>query len=77
MGAVCCEIFRYLKQTLRVYIYTLALTRLLVDYDYNTYCLKLILWRHVRLVPVINSSLLYIQSTSSRVPECFPLSPVE
>jgi hypothetical protein len=56
-GPVCCEIVRPLLQTLRVYIYTLALTRLLVDHDYNIYCLKLISWRHVRLVPVINSSL--------------------
>jgi hypothetical protein len=39
-----------------VYIYTLTLTRLLVDHDYNIYCLKLIPWHHVRLVPVINSS---------------------
>jgi hypothetical protein len=56
MGPVCCEIVRSLLQTLRVHIYTLALTRLLVDHDYNIYCLKLIPWRHVRLIPVINSS---------------------
>jgi hypothetical protein len=31
-----------LLQTLRVHIYTLVLTRLLVDHDYNIYCLKLI-----------------------------------
>jgi hypothetical protein len=51
------EIVRYLLQTLRGYIYTLGLTWLLVDHDYNIYCLKLISWCHVRLVPVINSSL--------------------
>jgi hypothetical protein len=34
----------------------MAVTRLLVDHDYNIDCLKLIPWRHVRLVPVINSS---------------------
>jgi hypothetical protein len=37
-------------------IYTLALTRLLVDHDHNIYCLKLIPWRHVRLVSIINPS---------------------
>jgi hypothetical protein len=40
-GPVCCEIVRYLLQTLRVHIYTLVLTRLLVDHDYNIYSLKL------------------------------------
>jgi hypothetical protein len=55
-GPVCCEIVRSLLQTLRAYIYTLALTRVLVDHDCNIYCLKLIPRRHVRLVPVINSS---------------------
>jgi hypothetical protein len=39
-----------------VYIYTLVLTRLLVDHDYNIYYLKLTPWRHVRLVSIINSS---------------------
>jgi hypothetical protein len=34
-GPVCCEIVRSLLQTLRVYIYTLVLTRLLVDHEYN------------------------------------------
>jgi hypothetical protein len=29
-----------LLQTLRVYIYTLVLTRLLVDHEYNIYCLN-------------------------------------
>jgi hypothetical protein len=60
--------------TLRVHIYTLALTRLLVDHDYNIYCLKLTSWRHVRLAPVINSSLLHIQATSSRISRMLPLS---
>jgi hypothetical protein len=32
---VCCEIVRSLLQTRRVYIYTLVLTRLLVDHEYN------------------------------------------
>jgi hypothetical protein len=41
MGPVCCEVVRYLLQTLRVHIYTLVLTGLLVDHDYNIYCLKL------------------------------------
>jgi hypothetical protein len=31
----CCEDVRSLLQTPRVYIYTLVLTRLLVDYEYN------------------------------------------
>jgi hypothetical protein len=31
----CCEDVRSLLQTSRVYIYTLVLTRLLVDYEYN------------------------------------------
>jgi hypothetical protein len=39
---VCCEIVRSLLQTLRVHIYTLFLTRLLVGHDYNIYCIKLI-----------------------------------
>jgi hypothetical protein len=34
-GPVCCEIVRSLLQTLRIYIYTLVLTRLLVDNEYN------------------------------------------
>jgi hypothetical protein len=42
MGPFFCEIVRSLLQTLRVHIYTLVLTRLLVDHDYNIYCLKLI-----------------------------------
>jgi hypothetical protein len=40
-GPVCCEIVRSLLQTLRVHIYTLVLTRFLVDHDYNIYCLKI------------------------------------
>jgi hypothetical protein len=55
-GPICCVIVRSLLQTLRVYIYTLVLTRLLVDHDYNIYCLKLTPWHHVRLVSIINSS---------------------
>jgi hypothetical protein len=43
MGPVCCKIVRSLLQTLRVYIYILVLTRLLVDHEYNIYCLKLML----------------------------------
>jgi hypothetical protein len=34
-ASFCCEDVRSLLQTSRVYIYTLALTRLLVDYEYN------------------------------------------
>jgi hypothetical protein len=34
-GRFSCEDVRYLLQTSRVYIYTLVLTRLLVDYEYN------------------------------------------
>jgi hypothetical protein len=34
-GPVCCKIVRSLLQTRRVYIYTLVLTRLLVDHEYN------------------------------------------
>jgi hypothetical protein len=55
-GPVCCEIVRSLLQTLRVYIYTLVLTQLLVGHDYNIYYLNLTPWRHVRLVSIINSS---------------------
>jgi hypothetical protein len=40
-GPVSCEIVRCLLQTLRVHIYTIVLTRLLVDHDYNIYCLKI------------------------------------
>jgi hypothetical protein len=35
VGPVCCEIVRSLLQTRRVHIYTLVLTRLLVDLEYN------------------------------------------
>jgi hypothetical protein len=70
-GRFVVKIVRSLLQTLRVHIYTLVLTRLLVDHDYNIYCLKLIPGANVYLAPVINSSLLYIQATSSRIPECF------
>jgi hypothetical protein len=65
----------YYKQ--RVHIYTLVLTRLLVDHDYNIYCLKLTTWRHVGLVSIINSlpSLYPVHvSTHSRT---FPPSTVE
>jgi hypothetical protein len=55
-GRFVVKIVRSLLQTLRVYIYTLFLTRLLVDHDYNIYCLKLTTWRHVRFVSTINSS---------------------
>jgi hypothetical protein len=34
-GPVCCEIVRCQLQTRRVYIYTLVLTRLLVNHEYN------------------------------------------
>jgi hypothetical protein len=34
-GRFSCEDVRFLLQTSRVYIYTLVLTRLLVDYEYN------------------------------------------
>jgi hypothetical protein len=71
MGPVCCEIVRSLLQTPRVHIYTLVLTRLLVDHDYNIYCLNYFPSANVRLAPVINSFLPYIQATSSRIPECF------
>jgi hypothetical protein len=72
-GPVCCEIVRSLLHTLRVYIYTLSLTRLLVDYDYNilTTC------RHVGFVPIINSSLsLYLVHVIT-YPQTFPPSIVE
>jgi hypothetical protein len=39
-GAGLFEIVRYLLQTLRVHIYTLVLTRFLVDHDYNIYYLN-------------------------------------
>jgi hypothetical protein len=71
-GPVCCEIVRSsLLQTLRVHIYTLVLTRLLIDYEYNIHCLKQCSGAGVHLAPVINSSLPYIQATSSRIPEYF------
>jgi hypothetical protein len=59
--------------TSRVYIYTLVLTRLLVDYEYNIYYLNICPGANVHLVPAINSSLPYIRATSSRIPECFLL----
>jgi hypothetical protein len=34
-GSVCCEIVRSLLQTRRVHIYTLVLTRFLVDHEYS------------------------------------------
>jgi hypothetical protein len=34
-ASFCCVDVRSLLQTSRVYIYTLVLTRLLVDYEYN------------------------------------------
>jgi hypothetical protein len=70
-GPVCCEIVRSLLQAPRVYIYTLVLTRLLVDYEYNIHCLNLCPGANVHLASVINSSLPYIQATSSRILECF------
>jgi hypothetical protein len=39
-GRFVVEIVRFLLQTLRVYIYTLVLTRLLVDHDYDIYCIN-------------------------------------
>jgi hypothetical protein len=76
-GPVCCEIVRCLLQTLRVYIYSLSLTRLLVDYDYNIDCLKLTTCRHVGFVPIINSSLsLYLVHVIT-YPQMFPPSIVE
>jgi hypothetical protein len=53
-GAVCCEVVRSLLQTLRVHIYTLSLTWLLVDHDCNIYCLKLTTWHFVGFVSIIN-----------------------
>jgi hypothetical protein len=41
--------------TLRIYIYTLVLTWLLEDHDYNIYYPKITPWRHVRLVSITNS----------------------
>jgi hypothetical protein len=70
-GPFCCEIVRSLLQTLRVHIYTLVLTRLLVVHEYNIYCLNWCPSANVRLAPVINLFLPYIQATSSRIPECF------
>jgi hypothetical protein len=70
-GRVCCEIVRSLLQTLRVHIYTLVLTRLLVDHEDNIYCLNQCPGANVRLAPVINSFLPYIQATSSRILKCF------
>jgi hypothetical protein len=71
-GPVCCEIVWWsLLQTLRVYIYTLVLTRLLVDHEYNIYCLNQCPNTNVHLAPVINSSLPYNQAMSSCIPECF------
>jgi hypothetical protein len=70
-GWFCCEIVRCLLQTPRVYIYTLVLTRLLVDYEYNIHCLNQCPGANVHLAPVINSSLPYIRAPSSRIPESF------
>jgi hypothetical protein len=70
-GPVCCEIVRYLLQTLRAHIYTLVLTRLLVCHDYNIYCLKLMPRRQCPSFTRHQFVLFYIQATSSRIPECF------
>jgi hypothetical protein len=72
-GQSCCVDVRSLLQTSRVYIYTLVLTRLLVDYEYNIYYLNYCPGANVHLVPVINSSLPYIRATSSCILECFLL----
>jgi hypothetical protein len=70
-GPVCCEIVRSQLQTLRVHIYTLVLTRLLVGHDYNIYCLKFMCRRqcssrtHHQFVPSLYSSHVI---THSRMP---------
>jgi hypothetical protein len=76
-GPVCCAIVRSLLQTLRVYIYTLVLTRLLVDHDYNICYLKLTPRCHVRLVSIINSSPSLYPIHVITHSKCLPLSPVE
>jgi hypothetical protein len=68
------SIVRSLLQTLRVHIYTLVLTRLIVDHDYNIYCLMASCPSHTHHQFV---SFLYTQSTSSRVPGSLSLSTVE
>jgi hypothetical protein len=70
-GRFVVKLFDAPLQTLRVHIYTLVLTRLLIDYEYNIHCLKQRPGVGVHLGPVINSSLPYIQDTSSRIPEYF------
>jgi hypothetical protein len=70
-GPVCCEIVRYVLQTLRVHIYTLVLSRLLVDHDTTFIAQINAPTPNVRLAPIINLFLLYIQAMSSRIPECF------
>jgi hypothetical protein len=69
-GFGCVDV-RSLLQTLRVHIYTLVLTRLLVDYEYNIYYLNYCPGANVHLVPAINSFLPYIWATSSFIHECF------
>jgi hypothetical protein len=39
-GRFVVKLYDLLLQTLRVHIYTLVLTRLLVNHDYNIYCLN-------------------------------------
>jgi hypothetical protein len=76
-GRFVVKLFDTLLQTLRVYIYTLSLTRLLVDYDYDIYCLKLTTWRHVGFISIMSLSLsshLVHVITHSRM---FPPSNVE
>jgi hypothetical protein len=59
------------------YIYTLSLTWLLVDYDYNIDCLILTTCRHVGFVPIINSSLSLYLVHVIMYPQTFPPSIVE
>jgi hypothetical protein len=70
-GRFVVKLFDYPLQTPRDHIYTLVLTRLLIDHEYNIYCLKQCSGIGVHLAPIINSSLPYIQATSSRIPEYF------
>jgi hypothetical protein len=50
------------------YIYTLVLTWLLVDHDYNIYYLKSTPWCHVRLVSTINLSSIHVITHSRMLP---------
>jgi hypothetical protein len=58
-GPVCCEIVWSLLQALKVHIYTLVLTWLLVDHDYNIYCINECPDANVCLAPVINLFLIF------------------